>query len=823
MKLLVAEKPSVARDLARFLGATSRGNGQLSGKDWVVTWAIGHLAELKPPDEYSPDLRRWQLDNLPFIPERFELRPTGDASARAQLEIVLELIRSADELVCATDAGREGELIFRYLLDLAGATERPFERLWLSSLTEEAIASAFRALRPSRDFENLHAAARSRAEADWIVGINGTRAHTVRHGRVGQGDRVLWSVGRVQTPVLALIAGRDDEIATFRAQSFFELRTVYRDVRFRFVGDRFTEREKAAEALAAITDHPFVVESVETKRERHPPPLLPDLTALQRDMNVRYGFSAAATLKIAQDLYEKKVLTYPRTDSRHLPLDMRDEIQRTLAALKSWNPGAVGRLDFAKLPIPRRVFDNDKVKDHHAIVPTGKLASGLSSEEQRVFDAVATRLVQAFLPDREEDVTVVLGQSQGWRFRARGVLVVEAGWSALEPETDKARRSKPAAKKSEGDVPDDADDDRQELPSFQIGESGPHRPEIHEGSTKPPRAYTENTLLGAMETAGKLVDDEALREALKARGLGTPATRASILETLISRGYVRREKKNLRITDLGRYLVGIVADPMLKSAELTGEWEQKLTEIEAGRLLRDEFMQAIADYARQLVRDSRRLDLSLLGPCPRCAAPIIEGRRAYGCSRWNEGCGYVLPKEYRGTSLTVRDARVLLQRGILEEPREIEESGPRILCLTAKGELLDIGVPSRAAQDASRKAPSPARSSSPRTSPPAKPSPTKRERRVEADALPNCPRCRRPLLEGERGYGCSAWREGCRFVVWKTIAGKSITRDLLATLIAKGVTRAAGGFRGENGEALRGRLRLAENGAVFEAVDESAN
>jgi DNA topoisomerase-3 len=811
MKVVVAEKPSVARDLARHLGAGRRADGYLEGDDLRITWAIGHLAELKTPDDYDPRLKRWTLDALPFVPERFELRPAGDASARRQLETVARLCREADELVCATDAGREGELIFRYILEYAGCPERPFQRLWLSSLTEEAIRDAFERIRPGREYDALHDAARSRSEADWIVGLNATRAYTVRYG----GGGILWSVGRVQTPVLALIARRDDEIRTFRPETFHELRTRYRDVLFRHKAaegkeDRFDDGDEARTALASVEGQPFTVTEVEEKRETLRSPLLHDLTQLQRDMNVRFGMSAARTLKVAQDLYEKKLLTYPRTDCRHLPSDLRDDVRRTLHALRSWNPKAIGLLAGRPLPSPRRVFDDSKVTDHHAIIPTGKEAKGLVDEEKRVYDAVATRLVQVFLPDKEQDVTTVTGVSAGLAFRARGVRVVEPGWSALEAESPKAKgQAKP--KKTDADQ---GEEDAQELPAFTQGESGPHTPELHEGSTKAPRPFTENTLLGAMETAGKLVDDEQLREALKARGLGTPATRASIVETLLSRRYVVRDKKALRVTDLGRYLIGILGDPLLKSPELTGDWEQKLKEIEAGRLERAAFMEEIVGYARNLIATGvqpRYADG--IGPCPRCDAPIIEGREGFGCSKWQDGCHFVLWKAYRGATLRADHARDLIQRRILPRPVSLPDVGPRVLCLTEQGLVIDLEPPTREAQRGARPPVSSAASAASKASTPTTTSngPKKSKPAPKPAGLPACPLCRADLVEGQRGFGCSAWRTGCRFVIWKEISGKKITAAIARTLVEKGKTRVLKGFNGPDGSPVSGRLVL-ENG-----------
>ncbi|MEZ6038157.1 MAG: DNA topoisomerase, partial [Planctomycetota bacterium] len=442
-----------------------------------------------------------------------------------------------------------------------------------------------------------------------------------------------------------------------------------------------------------------------------------DLTQLQRDMNQRFGLSAQRTLEIAQQLYEQKLLTYPRTDSRHLSLDMVDQARSTLAQLRAWDPAKLavlaqyigGAPDGERGPKAKkkRVFDDDKVSDHHAIVPTGKVEP-LSGEQQLVFDAVATRFVQAFLGDRVQDVTTAHALSNTVPFRARGVVVTDPGWSALEPAVaKKAKKKGKAAAKGAGkdddaaadDGGDDADDDAQELPPFVEGESGPHEPELHEGKTKPPRPYTENTLLAAMETAGKTIDDAELREAMRARGLGTPATRAAIVETLLQRAYIRRDKKALRVTDLGRYLVGIIADPLLKSPELTGEWEWKLGEIERGRMARDAFMGEIVERIRSLI-DSGLSPFNEhpgIGACPLCQADVIEGREAYGCSRWKEGCAFRLPKVHRGAALTRDQVRDLLFRGIALRPLVID-GAPRIVCRTKGGGLIDLEPPSRDAQ-----------------------------------------------------------------------------------------------------------------------------
>ncbi len=738
MNVVVAEKPSVARDLAKVLGATQRHEGYMEGNGWQVTWALGHLAMLKTPDEYDPALKRWSMDRLPFVPERFELKAAGDRGRKQQLDILAELCRSAEELVCATDAGREGELIFRYVLEYAGCPERPHTRLWLSSLTEAAIKKGLAERKPSTEYEALHDAARSRSEADWIVGLNATRAYTVRYG----GGSVLWSLGRVQTPVLAMIAQRDDEIRVFDARPFWELRTKYRKARFKYAGDRFRDQAVAEEVLAKVQGQPLTIGLIETKQESLPPPNLFDLTQLQRDMNLRYGLSAARTLAVAQELYEKKVLTYPRTDSRYLSLDMVDPIRATLGQLRNWNPDALALLaeyvnaapegERGPRSKPRRVFDDKKVTDHHAIVPTGKVDS-LSGEHKMVFDAVATRLVQVFLGDRRQDVTTVHATSVDVPFRARGVVITDAGWSALEAKVE-AEKAKSKSKKKSG--ADSSDDDRQVLPKFVADESGAHKPELHEGKTKPPRPYTENTLLAAMETSGKMIDDEALREAMKGRGIGTPATRASIVETLLSRSYIRRDKKALRVTDLGRYLIAIIADPVLKSPELTGEWEQKLGEIERGTRERQEFMAEIGAMIRSLIFEglSPKLSNDGLGPCPLCQAPVIEGRESYGCSRWREGCTFRLAKVYRDLPLTRQVVRELCARGVVLRPVVIDGEN-RILCRTASGAPIDLLPPSRDAQRTSGSSPKPrnARSSKATKRAPAKKRAAKKKPEKGAD------------------------------------------------------------------------------------------
>jgi DNA topoisomerase-3 len=797
MKVVLAEKPSVARELASFLGASARHDGYFEGRGYRVTWALGHLATLKEPRDYDPALKKWSLASLPFVPERFGLKVIDQGGSRKQFGVIQRLFRDADELICATDAGREGELIFRYILELAGCVAKPARRLWLSSLTESAIRDAFARLRPLSDYDALYAAARCRSEADWVVGLNATRFYTVRYRSTGQ----LWSVGRVQTPVLAMIARRDDEIRGFRPVPFWELLTRYREVTFKFHGDRFPREEGAQALLDRVRDQPFVIKAVDRRPERSLPPQLHDLTDLQREMNRRYGMSADATLKAAQALYEAKLISYPRTDSRHLSNDLKAKVPGILADLRPIKPAEVGKLDLDRLPFSGRIVDDARVGDHHAIIPTGKKPGNLAAGNLKVFDAVVVRLVAAFYPACVKEVTTVDGESAGVVFRARGVRVVDPGWTALYP-----RKADPSK------------EEEQDLPEFRPGESGPHEPMVRRGETTPPRPYTEGTLLGAMETAGKMVDDEALREALKERGLGTPATRASIIETLLTRGYIAREGKNLAATDLGRYLVALVRDRGLKSPELTGDWEAKLREVERGRLDPGRFMGEIVRYTGEVIRsdDTPAVDPSRLGDCPRCGRGVIEGKRGFGCSGWRDGCPFVLWRDYQGRTLADDEVRRLLQGRILWPA---EGSGRPVVQLLDSGALAEIPVPTGEGRKPFGKKPG-----HPRTGA-SKPAAGRRRKRAPASTEPetaeapppegfaavslgDCPLCGSAVVEQPKSFGCSGWKAGCKFAIWKTIAGKRITLKAAQSLLKQGRSPVIKGFASKGGKAFEARLKL---------------
>jgi len=678
MKVVIAEKPSVARDIASVLKITGKKKGYIEGRGCAITWAFGHLVTLLEPGEYDPALKRWSLDSLPFIPDEFKLKLIENRGVAEQFETIKRLCQEAEEIVCATDAGREGELIFRYILALSECEDKPIKRLWLSSLTPDAIKEAFKELKDGHDYDPLYQAARCRSESDWIVGLNATRYFTVRHGRLAAGDdRVLWSIGRVQTPVLAMIVQRDDEIAKFRAQPFWELTTKYRDVVFKYTGKRFEQPEKAQLLLEKITDKPFSITAVTGKQKKEQPPQLFDLTTLQREINKSHGLSAADTLAATQNLYESKLVTYPRTDSRYLSADMKPRIPKIFEQLTAIRAEQIEPMELAKLPFTKRIVDDKKVTDHHAVIPTGIIPRSLGTNEQIVYDAITTQFIAAFYPICIKKITTVDGESEDVKFQAKGTQILEPGWTVLFPKKKKKK-----------------DDDDQTLPAFEKEESGEHEPATREGKTKPPKAFTENTLLGAMEAAGKLVDDDTLREALKERGIGTPATRAAIIETLLRRSYIRREKKQIRATDMGHCLIALIHDPLLKSPEMTGEWEEKLKQIERSESDASGFMAGIHSYTRNLIETSTtHLDTDRFGDCPLCGKEVIKGKAAYGCSDWKEGCTFVLASEYKGLKLTPNQVQVLLQMRVLPYPVHIDHE-LRLLLLSTQSDLIDIALPS---------------------------------------------------------------------------------------------------------------------------------
>ena len=585
MIVCIAEKPSVAKEIADILGAKNRREGFFEGNGYQVTWTFGHLCTLKEPNDYTPMWQRWSLSSLPMIPPRFGIKLINDKGIEKQFGIIEKLMHDAEMIVNCGDAGQEGELIQRWVMQKA-QVKCPVKRLWVSSLTEEAIRDGFATLKDQSEYQPLYEAGLSRAIGDWLLGMNATRLYTLKYAR----NRQVLSIGRVQTPTLALIVKRHLDIQNFVPQPYWELKTVYRDTTFNTVEGRFDSEEKGREALEKITGAPFVIDNVTAKNGTELPPRLYDLTSLQVDCNKKFGLSAEQTLQIIQSLYEKKVTTYPRVDTTFLSDDIYPKCGNILKGL----------CDYQTLTMPlagkpliksKKVFDNKKVTDHHAIIPTGVYPQGLTDLEKKVYDLVARHFIAVFYPDCKYRSTTVLGKSADVEFKTTGKEITEPGWRIVfagEPNEEK-------------------DGEKENLlPSFVVGESGPHTPGLAEKWTQPPKPYTEATLLRAMETAGKLVEDDELRDAMKENGIGRPSTRAAIIETLYKRNYIRREKKNIVATPTGIELVGLIKNELLKSAELTGRWEKKLRDIEKRQYEAKTFIEELKAMLNEVVNDVLR-------------------------------------------------------------------------------------------------------------------------------------------------------------------------------------------------------------------------
>jgi len=792
-KVVLCEKPSVARDIARFLKADKKQEGYFEGNGWTVTWAFGHLLELKDPHEYRPEWKSWKVETLPMIPDTFALKPRGDKGAQAQLNVIKKLFKSAHEIICATDAGREGELIFRYIQHFTGVTKKPFQRLWVSSLTNEALALGFKQLKPGSDFDPLFQAARCRSEADWIVGLNATRYYTVLYGGT-QGQ--LWSLGRVQTPVLAMIVERDTEINNFTAKDYWELHTQFKNALFKYEPGRIDELPVAQKLLEKIKDHPIHILDRQDKEELILPPFLYDLTDLQKDLNRRFGLSADQTLKAAQSLYEKKHITYPRTDSKYLTQDMAKDIPSLFAKLHALKPIEIDRInpkDIQKnLKTNSRIINDLKVTDHHAIIPTGVLAQGLSSDESTVYQAVLTRLLAAFYPPGKKRVIHVKAQILDEAFKATGSVPTDVGWEILYPRAVKKNVTKEISSDESA-----SQTQLQALLEIQIHDSGSHEPLIKTLQTKAPLPFNEASLLQMMETAGRRVSDEELKQALKEKGLGTPATRASIIETLISRGYITRNKKNLISTDLGHQLISLITDQRLKSAELTGEWESQLKQIENTMVDPSQFMKDVQQYTREIIglRDGQKG----LGPCPLCSSEVIEGKRGYGCSDWKNGCKFVLWKEFEGAHLDPGMAVQLLRLKKSSKPlRVLHDKTHRwvFLKLSPDGSLETepcSEIPeSRSTSDSQTK------------------------------EIGICPKCAGKIIDTPKAYGCEHWRSGCKFTIWKTIAKRKISQKLAKELLTQGESREIlSGFKSKKGTEFSARLALQNHEVKFVFAEDT--
>ena len=663
MIVCIAEKPSVAQEIAMVLGARQRKDGYFEGNGYQVTWTFGHLCTLKEPNDYAQEWKQWRIETLPMIPPRFGIKLISNKGVEHQFQTIEKLFKAADSIVNCGDAGQEGELIQRWVMQKAGI-KCPVSRLWISSLTEDAIREGFNNLRPSADFKNLYEAGLCRAIGDWLLGMNATRLYTLRFAQ----QRQILSIGRVQTPTLAIIVNRQKEIENFKPEQYWELKTTYRDTVFAAVSGKYTSKEKANEALLKIQGKDFVITSVEIKKGTEASPRLYDLTSLQVDCNKKYGFSADETLKLIQTLYEKKLTTYPRVDTTFLSDDIYPKVPGIMKGLTAYS-ALTDPLSGKKLPKSKKVFDNSKVTDHHAIIPTGVVANNMTDAESKVYDLVARRFISVFYPDCKYSTTTVKGESEGVGFKTSGKEILEEGWRVVYAADKK--NAAPA-------------DGEQVLPHFEEGERGAHTPDVAEKWTTPPKPYTEATLLRAMETAGKFVDNDELRDAMKENGIGRPSTRAAIIETLFKRNYIKKERKALFATATGVQLIDTIQDELLKSPELTGLWEKKLREIEKGEYDSATFINELKQMTMQVVKNGcsvayRRIESEptivdelkaasakrkqraktqkkpaaekkaepkvtdeMIGkPCPKCGkGVVIKGRTAYGCSEWKSGCDW---------------------------------------------------------------------------------------------------------------------------------------------------------------------------------------
>ena len=648
MIVCVAEKPSVGAYIANVLGAKQRKDGYFEGNGYQVTWTFGHLCALLDPQEYSEQWKAWSLGSLPMIPPRFSIKVQGDEGVHKQFNIIKSLITQADEVINCGDAGQEGELIQRWVYQQAGCT-CPVKRLWVNSLTEEAIRDGFQQLKDQSEYQHLYEAGLMRAIGDWLLGMNATRAYTIRYARGTGKDRQVLSVGRVQTPTLALVVKRQAEIENFVPRTYWELKTEYRSTLFNAQipvedGEYAITSEEQGQALVdSIKDLPLTITSIEKKKGLEYAPKLYDLTSLQVDCNKKFSYSAEQTLQLIQSLYEKRVTTYPRVDTTYLSDDLYPKVPNTLAGIKDYFPQvqpllglkADGKKSAESLPKSKKVFDNSKVTDHHAIIPTGQRPEGLTAEEKKVYDLVALHFIAAFYPECEVSNTTVLAKAGEIDFKVTGREVLKQGWRAVFEKEEPETQDTP-------DAPENQEELVKSLPTFTKGESGPHIPQLKEKTTTPPKYYTEATLLRAMETAGKTVEDEELRDAMKENGIGRPSTRAAIIEKLYQRKYIQKQGKSLRATDVGIDLIHTIVSPLLKSAELTGLWEKKLREIERGDYTAQQFLDELKEMTSSVVRDVKTNKAGML--CPVCRKGlIIRGKTRYGCSRWREGCTYAAP------------------------------------------------------------------------------------------------------------------------------------------------------------------------------------
>ncbi|OKL38457.1 type IA DNA topoisomerase [Pontibacter flavimaris] len=810
MKVCIAEKPSVAREIAQVLGARTRKDGYFEGNGYQVTWTFGHFCTLREPDDYRPEWKRWSLYDLPMLPDKYGIKLMNDAGVKKQFNIIKQLLNNAEEVINCGDAGQEGEVIQRWVLTEAKYS-KPFKRLWISSLTEDAIRQGFAKLKDGSEFDSLYQAGKSRAIGDWLLGLNATRLFTLKYAN---GGRQTLSIGRVQTPTLAMIVNRHHEIANFVPQPYWELKTLYRDTTFASTNGRFQKEEEAQKIMEAIRQDELTITDVEIKKGTEAPPKLFDLTSLQIECNNKHGMSADETLKTVQSLYEKKVVSYPRVDTTFLPDDIYPKIPGILGGLSNYRQEVAPLLQ-SKIRKTKKVFNNNKVTDHHAIIPTGDAAGNLYGREADVYDIITRRFIAAFYPDCTVSNTTVLAESAGYSFRVRGKQILDPGWRVLYGAEEVKSSDAPAGKEGK-----EEEETAGVLPHFEQGEHGPHEPLLEKKMTNPPKEYTEATLLRAMETAGRQVDDEELKEALKENGIGRPSTRAAIIETLFKRQYIRKDKKKIIPTQMGIDLIGVIKNETLKSAEMTGQWERKLRQIEGGEFKAEAFLRELQEFVTNLVQEVKydRATVTLepqqeeksiaakskktsikpaekkeaaptkgLGSCPAChEGHILKGSKAYGCIRFKEGCRFLIPIEQHGKELTEKQVQALLSKGKTPAIKGFKnaqgESFDAILKLDAHNQLQLELV----------------------------------EKAEAKDPFAQCPRCQQgKLLKGKAAYGCSRFREGCQFVVPFEMGGKQLSEKQIAALLLKGKTPKIKGFISQKtGEPFDASLALNEQWQV---------
>lgn len=779
MKVCIAEKPSVAKEIAQVIGATARKEGFFEGNGYQVTWTFGHFCTLFPPEDYKPHWKRWDLNSLPMLPERFETKVMDNDGVKKQFNVIQNLFKNASLVINCGDAGQEGELIQRWVIKQAGYTGE-VQRLWISSLTTEAIKNGFEKLEPAEKFNNLYYAGSSRAIGDWLLGMNATRLYTLKYG----GYKQVLSIGRVQTPTLAMLVNRHKEIENFQPKPYWELQTSYRETIFNNTEGKFFTKEDGEKLLNQVSGKDLVITDVEKKEGKEYAPKLFDLTSIQVYCNNKFGFTAEVTLKLVQTLYEKKVVTYPRVDTTFLPTDLYPKIPGILKGLASYAAYTEAILG-DKIRKSTKVFNDKKVTDHHAIIPTGE-EKPLGLDEQKVYDIIARRFIAVFYPDCKVSKTQVNATVEEVAFVTKGREILEEGWRVLFPQEKKSSANQ---ENKSSDSQENKEQEESFLPTFVKGEQGPHEPSFLEKTTKAPNNHTEASLLRAMETAGKQVEDDELRDLMKANGIGRPSTRANIIETLFRRKYTERRKKQVIPTEMGVQLIETIQNQLLKSAELTGQWEKQLKEIEQGDFSAGQFIVNMKKMVDELVTEVRmetgkpRLASTtevaktpvkpakkapaakksgLVGStCPKCnKGMILKGNSGYGCSQWKEGCDLRLPFVYMDKKLTEKQVQRLVEKKATTKLKGFKLEGQKVDGILKLTDTFAIEFENKSA-----------------------PAPK------QENAMPPCPKCGVGMIvKGNTAYGCSAWKSGCDFRfsfedIRAKANGQTLTKELVLEII----------------------------------------